>query len=85
MTAREELEKATSRCKISRRRRSLHAQRVEGRVSTREANTSRLDDAGDKKPEARTRTEDCLRAGEDAWAAELASEWMTGRADPRDR
>ena len=32
MTAREELERATSRCKISRRRRSLHAQRAEGRV-----------------------------------------------------
>ena len=29
MTAREELETATSRCKISRRRRSLHAQRAE--------------------------------------------------------
>ena len=66
MTAREELERATSRCKISRRRRSLYAQRAEGGVSTREANTTRLDDAGDQKPEARTRTEDCLRAGEDA-------------------
>ena len=30
MTAREELEKATSRCKISRERRSLHAQCAEG-------------------------------------------------------
>ena len=29
MTAREELEKAMSRCKISRRRRPLHAQRAE--------------------------------------------------------
>ena len=29
LTAREELERATSRCKISRRRRSLHAQRAE--------------------------------------------------------
>ena len=66
MTAREELEKAMSRCKITRRQRSLHAQRAEGGVGTREANTTRLDDAGDKKPEARTWTEDCLRAGEDA-------------------
>ena len=65
MTAREELVKATSRCKISRRRRSLHAQRAEGSAA-REANTTTLDDAGDKKPEARTRTEDCLRAVEDA-------------------
>ena len=66
MTAGEELERATSRCKISRRRRSLHAQRAEGRVSTREANTTRLDDSGDKKPEAWTRTEDCPPTGEDA-------------------
>ena len=31
-----------------------------------QANTTRLDDAGDKKPEARSRTEDCLRAGKEA-------------------
>ena len=36
-------------------------------LSTRaEANTTRLDDAGDKKPEARSRTDDCLRAGKEA-------------------
>ena len=46
MTAREELEKATSRCKISRRRRSPHAQRAEGSAA-REANTTRLDDDRD--------------------------------------
>ena len=52
-----------SRCKISRRKRSLHAQRAEGSAA-REANTTTLDDAGDKKPEARSRTENCLRAGD---------------------
>ena len=69
MTAREALEKATSRCKISRRRRSLLAQRAEGETvvlgdhqTTRKG--TRLDDAGDKKPEART--EDRLRTSEDA-------------------
>ena len=79
MTAREELEKAMSRCKISRRRRSLHAQRAEKSEwcwetarprAAREANTTRLDDAGDKQPEARSRTEDCLRAGKDACGPE---------------
>ena len=29
-----------------------------------QANTTRLDDAGDKKPEAWSRTEDCLRTGD---------------------
>ena len=75
MAAREELEKAMSRCKISRRQRSLLPQRAEERVSgagrppdhaQHVKEHDRLDDAGDKKPEARSRTEDCLRAGEDA-------------------
>ena len=77
MTAGEELEKAMSRCKSSRSRAlyyTRNARREESvvlgdhqttRKRTREANTTRLDDAGDKKPEARSRTEDCLRAGED--------------------
>ena len=51
------------------------------RKRTREANTTRLDDAGDKKPEARSRTEDCLRAGEEA---EVQNTVMDDRrADPQ--
>ena len=57
MTAREELENAMSRCKISRRRRSTRAARGGERQwcwetarprAAREANTTRLDDAEDK-------------------------------------
>ena len=46
-----------------------------------QANTTRLDDAGDKKPEARSRTEDCLRAGKEA---EVQNTVMDDRrADPQ--
>ena len=80
MTAIDELEKAMSRCKISRTQRPLHAQRSEGSAA-REANTTRLDDAGDKKPEARSRTEDCH---EQAKTPELQNTVMNDRrADPQ--
>ena len=51
------------------------------RKRTREANTTRLTDAGDKKPEARSRTEECLRAGNEAEVQNIVMD--VRRADPQ--
>ena len=67
----EDLEKTTP---------STRAARGKGE-SVVQANTTRLDDAGDKNPEARSRTEDCLRAGKEA---EVQNTVMDDRrADPQ--
>ena len=49
--------------------------------TARVANTTRLDDAGDKKPEDRSRTEDCPRAGKEAVVQNTVMD--DRRADPR--
>ena len=46
-----------------------------------QANTTRLDDAGDKKPEARSRTEDSPRAGKEAVVQNTVID--DRRADPQ--
>ena len=88
MTARGELEKAMSRCKISRRRRSLHAQRAEKSEwcwetvrprAAREANTIRMPETRSQKLRQGQRTG--LRAGKEA---EVQNTVMDDRrADPQ--